>query len=56
MSAAAMENSMELSPKKLKIELLCVSVAQSCPALCDPTDCSPAGSSVHGIHQSRILK
>ena len=27
--------------------VLCV-VAQSCPALCDPTDCSPPGSSVHG--------
>ena len=26
--------------------VLCV-VAQSCPALCDPTDCSPPGSSVH---------
>ena len=23
-------------------------VAQSCPTLCDPTDCSPPGSSVHG--------
>ena len=23
-------------------------VAKSCPALCDPTDCSPPGSSVHG--------
>ena len=25
-----------------------VSVAQSCPTLCDPMDCSPPGSSVHG--------
>ena len=24
-------------------------VAQSCPTLCDPKDCSPLGSSVHGI-------
>ena len=24
---------------------------QSCPGLCDPVDCSPSGSSVHGIHQ-----
>ena len=23
-------------------------VAQSCPSLCDPMDCSPPGSSVHG--------
>ena len=31
------------------------SVAQSCPALCDTMDCSPPGSSVHGIFQARIL-
>ena len=31
-------------------------VTQSCPTLCDPVDCSPPGSSVHGIHQARILK
>ena len=29
---------------------------QSCPTLCDPMDCSPAGSSVHGILQARILE
>ena len=27
-----------------------------CPALCDPMDCSPPGSSVHGILQARILE
>ena len=31
-------------------------VAQSCPTLCDPMDCSLPGSSVHGILQARILK
>ena len=30
--------------------------AQSCPTLCDPVDCSPAGSSVHGISQATILE
>ena len=30
------------------------SVAQSCPTLCDPMDCSPLGSSVRGILQARI--
>ena len=30
--------------------------AQSCPSLCDPMDCSPPGSSVHGILQARILE
>ena len=29
--------------------------AQSCPTLCDPIDCSPPGSSIHGILQARIL-
>ena len=33
-----------------------VLVAQLCPALCDPMDCSPSGSSVHGIFQARILE
>ena len=30
--------------------------AQSCPALCDPTDCSLLDSSVHGIPQARTLE
>ena len=32
------------------------SVAQSCPTLYDPMDCSLPGSSVHGIFQARILE
>ena len=31
-------------------------VAQSCPTLCDPVDCSPPGSSIHGILQAGILE
>ena len=31
-------------------------VAQSCLTLCDPVDCSPPGSTVHGILQARILE
>ena len=31
-------------------------VAQSCPTLRDPMDCSLPGSSVHGILQSRVLE
>ena len=31
-------------------------VAQSRPTLCDPMDCSPPGSSVHGILQARMLE
>ena len=31
-------------------------MAQSCPTLCNPMDCSLPGSSVHGFFQARILK
>ena len=34
----------------------CCLVAKSCLTLCDPMDCSPPGSSVHGISQARILE
>ena len=40
------------SPWKKKWKL----VAQSCPTLCDLMDCSPPGSSVHGILQAKILE
>ena len=33
-----------------------VFVSQSCQTLYDPVDCSPPGSSVHGILQARILE
>ena len=32
------------------------SVAQSCPTICGPMDCSLSGSSVHGIFQARVLE
>ena len=31
-------------------------VAQSYPTLIDPMDCSPPGSSIHGIFQARVLE
>ena len=31
-------------------------VAQSCPTLCDPVDCSLPGSSLYGILQARVLE
>ena len=31
-------------------------VAQLCPTLSDPMDCSPQGSSAHGIFQARVLE
>ena len=36
--------------------IVCVLVAQSCPTPCDPMDCSPSGSSVHGILQARVVE
>ena len=31
-------------------------VDQSCPTLRDPMDCSPPGSSIHGVFQARVLE
>ena len=36
--------------------LCCAKLLQLCPALCNPVDCSPPGSSVHGMLQARILE
>ena len=41
--------------KVILLSILCV-YAQSCPTLCDLLDCSPPGSSVHGISRARILE
>ena len=38
---------------KVKIES---EVAQSCPTLKDPMDCSLPGSPIHGIFQARVLE
>ena len=35
---------------------VCVLDAYSCPALCNPVECDPPGSSVLGILQARILE
>ena len=43
--------------KRIKISLSTeTEVAQSCPTLCDPTDCSLPGSSIRGVSQARILE
>ena len=39
----------------IKVEVK-VLVAQLCLTLCDPMDCSPPGSSAHGILQARVLE
>ena len=33
-----------------------VLVLESCLTLCDPMDCNPPGSSIHGIFQAKILE
>ena len=35
---------------------VCAKSLQLCPTLCNPMECSPAGSSVHGILQAGILE
>ena len=42
-----------LGRKNMEVKVL---VTQLCPTLCNPVDCSPPGSSVHGILQARILE
>ena len=38
---------------KSKVKVL---VTQPCPTLCNPVDCSPPGSSVHGLSPVRNLE
>ena len=45
------EHIFNIYAKKVK-----VSVTLTCLTLCDPVDCGPPGSSVHGILQARILE
>ena len=46
-----------LNPRLSTPIWVCVcSVAQACPSLGDPLDCSQPGSSAHGIFQARILE
>ena len=40
----------------LKYGVCVCSATRLCPTLCNPMDCSPLGSSAHGIFQARILK
>ena len=53
---------LQILESKSNILLFCCHAAaaaklsQSCPTLCDPTDCSPPGSTVAGILQARALE
>ena len=46
-------NLYQVTQKTSSFDLCC---AQSCLTLCNPMDCSPLGSSVHGILRARILE
>ena len=45
-----------MNKNNIPAPMLLRSCAQSWPTLCDPTDCSPPLSGVHGILQARILE
>ena len=50
-------SSVKLSAKYILRFCVCMytQLLQSCPTLCNSTDCSPPGFSLHGILQARIL-
>ena len=47
---------MNLHPDVIEYWLCYAKLLQSCPTLCNPMDCSPPGSSAHGIFQARVLE
>ena len=47
---------MVLSKTLPRVTAVCLLVAQLCPTLCNPMDCSLPRSSVHVISQARILE
>ena len=46
----------QAGPNSTHLLCVCAQSFQSCLTLCNPMDCNPAGSSVHGILQARILE
>ena len=40
----------------MRLARMCAKLLLLCPIPCDPMDCSPSGSSVHGIFQARVLE
>ena len=45
-----------ISPSHTLLDAAAAKLRQSCPTLCDPTDRSAPGSSIHGILQARVLE
>ena len=55
--SSVLENGLSRLTIKSAFVCMCAySFAQLCPTLCDPMDCSPPGSSVHGVSQATILE
>ena len=50
------ETLMSTSLHQVLLQKVKMLIVKSCLTLCDPVDCSPSGSSVHGISQARILE
>ena len=50
------ETYMQVRKQQLELDMEQGEFAQSCLTLCDPTDCSLPGSSIHGIFQARVLE
>ena len=55
-SISAKEEALRIKRIRERLVVFCCLVAQSCLTLRDPIDCSPPGSSVHGILWARILE
>ena len=51
-----LEGGKKVQEKEDVCMLCCAKSLQLCPTLLNPMDCSPQGSSVHGILQARILE
>ena len=56
LSATNLDDFQRTSYMLLVCVYVCVLVTQLCSNLWSPTDCSPPGSSAHGILQARILE
>ena len=51
-----LKNKCKIQSDRKVITAAAAKLLQSCPTLCDPMDCSPPGSSVHGTFQARVLE
>ena len=55
-TSSALEGTFFTTGPPGKPPCMCAKLLQICPTFCDPTGCTPPGSSVHELLQARILK